>query len=93
MSKINSIGVFSAAKIFGLLYVIFGFVFGAIVSLLNLFGSPPAMQFAGNIIFGLGAILFFPIVYGILGFIFGGILAWLYNVISALAGGLEIDIE
>ena len=42
--------------------------------------------------FGVAAILILPILYGLLGFLGGMLTAALYNLVSGLAGGLEVDI-
>lgn len=44
-------------------------------------------------LFGVGAIIFLPIMYGIMGFIGGAIMAFVYNVVAGIAGGVELELE
>jgi hypothetical protein len=97
---IRKIGVGSAAKVFGTLYALWGFIFGAFFALFALVGSglaatqsdDPMPAWAGAI-FGVGAVVVLPIFYGILGAIFGALTAAFYNVVAGMAGGLRLDVE
>ena len=95
---LKNVGVFSAAKIGGLLYGLIGLLFGFLFSLFSIVGAAfGIMQGEESAIFGLlfgiGAIVFLPIFYGGMGFVFAALTAWLYNLISGLVGGLELEIE
>jgi hypothetical protein len=96
---IRRIGVGSAAKVFGTLYALWGFIFGAIVALIALAGAglsaasdEPMPAWLGTI-FGMGAIIILPILYGALGAFFGALTAAFYNLVAGLAGGLSLDVE
>ena len=105
---IKRVGPLSCAKIAGTVYAIMGLIIG-IVSLLALAGgllSNPGIRSGGGgfasssgigagagAMLGVGAIVFFPILYGCMGFIVTLIGAWLYNVVSGLVGGIEMDVE
>lgn len=85
----------SCAKIAGTLYVVLGLVFGAMFSLISLFGV-----FAGGdrsspfgAILGVGAIVLLPIFYGAMGFLSALIGAWLYNLLAGAVGGIEVDVQ
>jgi hypothetical protein len=106
---IKRVGPLSCAKIAGTVYAIMGLIIGGIVSLVALAGglisSFAARAGAGGLasssgigagagaMLGVGAIVFFPILYGCMGFIVTLIGAWLYNVVSGLVGGIEMDLE
>ena len=92
---INRIGPFSLAKISGTLYAIIGLVFGALVSLVAMFGAMMGGQSGGSMfgaLFGVGAIILLPIFYGCIGFVGSLIVAWLYNVLAGMVGGVELDV-
>ena len=84
----------SAAKITGTLYAILGLFFGACLTLIALAGGlasndgPSQMMGAA---FGIGAIIFLPVFYGGLGFLMTLLMAWLYNVVAGMVGGIEIE--
>jgi len=42
---------------------------------------------------GAGALVFAPIFYGIFGFITGLLYALFYNIVAALVGGLELNLQ
>jgi hypothetical protein len=97
---ISRIGVLSCGKVMGALYGLMGLLFGAFFALISLLGVGAAMAgsdsgdtpmpFLGAI-FGVGAIVLFPLCYGILGFVGGLITAAIYNLVSGIVGGLEIE--
>src|SRR5215469_10818403 len=94
MTKVRSIGVFSAAKINGLLYGILGLLLAPFVLLgpfFSMLGGDGAKRggFGGAIFVA----VLLPIFYGVIGFLFGAVLAFIYNAISHAIGGLEIELE
>lgn len=96
---IRRIGVFSAGKIVGALYALLGLIFGAIFALFSLLGA--AIGFAGSqssdaftgLLFGVGSVIFLPIFYGVIGFVFGLLTAFLYNLVSGVVGGIEVEVQ
>ena len=101
---IKRIDPMSCAKVSGLLYALIGLLIGACFSLMMMaFGSALSHQdlgggnpMAGRLfgaLFGVGAIVMLPIFYGVLGFVGGAITALIYNLISGMVGGLQLDIE
>ena len=98
---ISRIGVLSCGKVMGALYGLMGLLFGALFALISLLGVGAALSAsesgdgtgAGIIgaMFGVGAIVLFPICYGILGFVGGLITAAIYNLVSGIVGGLELE--
>jgi hypothetical protein len=96
---IRKIGVGSAAKVFGTLYALWGFIFGAIVAGVALVGSgiaaasdDPTPGWLGAIA-GVGAVVILPILYGVLGAIFGALTAAFYNLVAGISGGLSLEVE
>ena len=92
---INRIAPFSLAKISGTLYAIIGLIFGALISLIAMAGAMAAAGDQGSMfgaMFGVGAIVLFPIFYGCLGFVGSLIVAWLYNLLAGMVGGVELDV-
>ena len=93
MVIIKRIGVGSVGKIFGSLYALIGLILGIIISLISLIGGSLGVMLSVSTIFGMGAIITLPIMYGIIGFISGSIMAFLYNLIAGLIGGIEVETE
>jgi hypothetical protein len=54
-------------------------------------GSDQAGMFGAML--GVGAIVVFPILYGCMGFLGSLIVAWLYNLLAGMVGGIELDIK
>ena len=95
---LKSVGVLSAAKIFGLMYAILGLVMGLLFA--AVFAMIPFADRANQDIptwfapmFGTGAILIMPIFYGCMGFVGGALAAATYNALSGMMGGLELRLE
>jgi hypothetical protein len=94
---ITRVSPLSVAKVAGLLYALIGLIFGVFVSLAALAGA-----FAGadndqgaflGAFFGVGSVILLPIFYGCMGFVMTFISAWLYNIVSGVVGGVEIDVR
>jgi hypothetical protein len=96
---IRKIGVGSAAKVFGTLYALWGFIMGACIALFALVGSGLAAQSDDPMpgwlgaAFGVGAVIILPIFYGILGAIVAALTAAFYNVVAGMVGGLSVEAE
>jgi len=96
---LNRLGVFSCAKVSGVLYAAFGLLAGMIFSLFALIGTAIGLASEGGpgallgLFFGVGAVIVLPIVYGILGFVGGIIAAGLYNLVAGVIGGVEMEFE
>ncbi len=90
MQRVKKIGVLSLAKIFGLLYALFGLIIGVLFSVFSFFGLSADET---GLYFGTISIITVPILYGIIGFIGGLITAFFYNLIASKVGGLEVEIK
>jgi hypothetical protein len=94
MHVIKSVGVFSVAKIMGLIQACFGLVLAPFFLLIGMLGSLAGQHetpFAG--MFGVFFALLMPVIYGVMGFVFGAIGALLYNLFARVAGGIELEME
>jgi hypothetical protein len=76
----------SAAKVFGVLYLLLGIVIGLIMGAVMTL-SPKTSDNAW--IFAVAA----PLGYGLLGFLGTALAALLYNVTARMVGGLEMEVE
>jgi len=91
--KIKRVNVFSAAKVFGLIYASFGL-------LLGLFLLATGIAYYDNIDGPVQSnadiwlsMLQLPFFYGFLGVLMGGIGAFIYNIVADSVGGLEFEAE
>lgn len=74
--------------------------FGAIIACAALLGAAfgqdavntPFSGFIG-IFLGVGAVIFVPLFYGLLGAIMAAFMAWIYNSLVGITGGLRVDLE
>lgn len=100
---LKRVGVFSVARIAGVLYCALGLLIGLLFALLSTVAGGLAAAAANSgghqlpgwfgMIFGVGAIVLFPVFYGVLGFIMAAIMAGLYNLFAGLVGGIELDLQ
>lgn len=93
MAQLKSVGAFSVAKLFAIMYAVLGLLIGACFSLIAMVGAAASEDFGPfGALLGVGAIVAFPIIYGIAGAIGGLIMALIYNVCAKIAGGIEVEI-
>ncbi len=92
MVTVTKIGTKSLAKLFGVMYLFMGLIFGVFMFVISivpsLAGEPELPQSEGIILF-----FVFTFGYGILGWIGGYVFAWLYNLVAKHFGGVEIEID
>jgi hypothetical protein len=90
---IRQFGVVSVGKFFAVFCLVWGF-FAGLVFALGLGGAGammggPALGLAGGFV-----VLIFTMVFmGALGFIAGAIVAFIYNIVLGVAGGIEMDLD
>jgi len=93
---ITRVAPVSVARVAGVIYALLGLLFGAIVSLASVAGAFAASGgdagFMGAL-FGIGAVVLLPLFYGCMGFIMSLITAALYNAVSGVVGGVEVDVR
>lgn len=92
MKTIKRIDAKSTAKLFGFMYVIFGFIIGVITSLISLIATPKSPDVPG-LKFGVLSFIILPVIYGALGWISGRIVAWFYNLLAKKIGGIKVEVE
>jgi hypothetical protein len=86
----------SVAKIMGVMYAAIRLLIGAFVSLFAIGG---AMIMAtgeggfGGVLFGAAAVVILPVLYGGLGFVVSFISALIFNAVTGLVGGVEIEVQ
>ena len=94
---IKRIGVWSLARIYGVIMATMGLIIGLFFGLFSVVGAglaqdPDTPQWLMPI-FGVGAIIFLPLFYGVMGVIGGAIGAAIYNVFAGIVGGVSVDVE
>ncbi len=94
MFRLRSVGVLSCAKIYGIVHVALGILFGLFFVLIGLVGlaAAPGQQKLGLLGILIIAALS-PFIYGALGFVIGAVGALLYNWIASAIGGLEMELD
>jgi hypothetical protein len=96
---LKRVGVFSCAKVSGTLYAAFGLIAGLVLSFFAMIGAAIGVASEGGpeallgLLFGVGAVVSLPILYGVLGLIGGAIAGLLYNLVAAVIGGIEVELE
>ena len=90
MKEIKRIDIVSVGKIFGIMYIIFGFLAGLFMSIMASFASIP--MYPLGLFFGTFSVIVLPVIYGVMGFVGGIITAFLYNIIAEKIGGIKIKI-
>ncbi len=90
----------SAFKVAFAIYGALGLIFGAIIACAALFGAafgqgarPTSLSGLMGIFFGVGAVVFVPLFYGLFGAIIAALVAWVYNSLVGITGGLRVDLE
>lgn len=97
---LKRVGVASVARVAGALYAGLGLIFGAIFACVALVGAGFAGAAGGDgpsaffgAFFGVGAVVFLPVFYGLFGALCAALMAWLYNLIAARFGGVEVELS
>jgi hypothetical protein len=87
MHEIKSFRIFQTAKVIGVLYLIFGFVEGAILTVV--FAHHPHPHPLLGILLSLIGL---PILFAVVGFISMVFICWLYNLVAARMGGIAFEL-
>lgn len=96
---LKRIGPLSLAKISGILYAIIGLVAGFFIAAMAFIGAALGSNFDGGgrafpgILIGAVAIFAAPILYGLMGFLSGLVSAVVYNLLTGVIGGVELEFE
>lgn len=100
---IRRFGVFSVAKMYGLLLFVFGLILGVIYGLIFILmgvsmaalspGNEGTAGGIGTAAMGVGFVIGIPIFYGVFGFIGGAIGALVYNGMAGVIGGVKFELE
>jgi hypothetical protein len=96
---LRRIGVWSVARIAGAMYAVIGLIVGLMIAAFSMIGAGFAAATQNQdfpswltTIFGVAAVFLFPILYGGLGLVFGALAAALYNFLSGIVGGVELEV-
>jgi hypothetical protein len=100
---IRRFGVWSVAKMYGLLMFVFGLIVGVIYGLVFIImGASMAAIAPGRdaqaggvstVVIGVVLMIGIPIMYGILGVIGGAIASLIYNAMAGIIGGVKFELE
>ena len=84
MTRVRRIGVMSLAKMELVLFAVVGLFFALVVFLASL----------GDLDLGVALLFLVLITIGsaVFGFVAGALVAWLYNLVARLTGGVEIEL-
>ena len=84
MTKVRRIGVMSLAKMELVLFGVVGLVFALVVFLASLGDLDLGVALLFLVLFTIGS--------AVAGFVGGALVAWLYNLVARLTGGVEIEL-
>jgi hypothetical protein len=95
MVILKRVGILSVGKVLGILYAIFGFFFGGILSLFAILGATLSKDgdMLPGALGGIAAVVLLPLLYGVAGFIGGIVMAVLYNIAARMVGGVDLEIQ
>ena len=97
---IKSVDSLSVGKVAGILYAIFGLLYGGVFAVMvvgmGVVAGPRGGGAAGAGMMGalgLGMVILFPVIFGVMGFVGGVIGGLLYNVTASMVGGIEFETD
>ncbi len=89
--RLRRVGVLKAALVGGITYAILSLVFVPFFFMMALLPGPTGMQ--EDWMFGPAFALLLPVLYSVMGFIGFALMAFIYNLVAMMIGGLEIELE
>ena len=92
---IKRVGVLRLATFHSAMMAAFGLIVGLVLAGFGTMFGGTATHHSGllGMAGGLAALIVFPIMYGIIGFIVGAVGGALYNLVTGVVGGIEIEVE
>jgi|SRR5579872_192396 len=93
MRTIKSVGVFSVAKISGLVYAGLALILMPFFLLIGFVGTMTGRNSGISGIVSIVIAILLPVIYGLVGFIFGAIGGFFYNVCAKWVGGIEVEVS
>lgn len=85
MKKLNSIGVSSVFRLSLVLGGVAGLLVGCVLLVMDFID--------GRFLEGAVTLVLAPVLYGVLGALVNALMAWIYNLVAARLGGIEIEID
>src|SRR5438270_13423194 len=96
MQQIKRLGVFSVARVAGITYAAISLLFIPIFLVAGVAGAVAGGQKDSTGVAIALAVVFafvFPVIYGGVGFLFGALMAFVYNIVAAKFGGVELELS
>lgn len=106
MKQVKKIGVLSLAKIFAVVGIITGFLFGIMVTIQ---ASSTSLSFSEAVsyikqdptqivsvfflVLGYWSLIVAPLLFGVFQFVYGAIIALIYNLIARYVGGIKVELD
>ena len=94
--QVRKIGVLSAAKVYAAVTGAIGVPISLLVGFIAIIGviaGPGGDEAVGALVGALALIFIVPIFYAVMGFGVGALVAFVYNLVAGLIGGLTLEIE
>lgn len=91
--KLRRVGVLSAFRVGFMFYGILGLLVGGLAFLGSVLGGAAGGGLAAGFGGGLVVLIVAPLLYGLAGALVFMIMAFLYNVVASLVGGLELELD
>ncbi|HEY6418641.1 MAG TPA: hypothetical protein VIX59_06520 [Candidatus Binataceae bacterium] len=91
MQQIRSISILQTAKVFGVLYFVFGLLFALIILVVGFrvrTGGPNIRMHPPLLLLVLA-----PILYGVVAFVGSAVMGWIYNQVAKRIGGIEFELS
>jgi len=94
---VRGVGVVSVGRIALVIYAALGLLAGILVAGLSSLGALAGLASGDSgmlgMFFGVGAIVILPIFYAVIGALVWMLLAFLYNLIAGMMGGIELEVD
>jgi hypothetical protein len=94
---VRGVGVVSVGKIALVVYAAIGLFVGIVVAGLSSIGALAGLASGESgmrgMVLGVGAIVILPILYAVIGALIWMLLAFLYNLVAGMMGGIELEVD
>lgn len=92
--RLKTLAILQTGAVIGVLYALLSLVLIPFMIIFMLIGATQEgpEDFASGAVGMIFFMIFMPVIYGILGFIGGVIVAFLYNIVAKITGGIEFTL-